>query len=91
MTAKIELPPKIDHAAIVHLMEQLKSHDGTPVRVNAAESKGIGGLASQVILAAKRKWQNEDTSFEFSTSEAVEADLMRLGLLDEFKPKEQGE
>lgn len=91
MTTVIELPSKIDHSAVEQLMENLKSNDGKPVRIDASASKGIGGLASQVMMAALQKWQRDNLAFQISTSEAVEADLKRLGLFEEFNLKEQSE
>ncbi|MEX0279766.1 MAG: STAS domain-containing protein [Arenibacterium sp.] len=89
MTQDIVLPQKIDHSAIEHLVEQLKRHHDQPVRVDMSQSKGVGGLASQVLLAAMRKWRTDNLTFEFATSEAVEADLSRLGLLDEMQSREE--
>lgn len=89
MTIEIELAQKLDQAAVEQLMATLKSNAGQPVHLNASDTKGMGGLAAQVMLAASRKWRRDGVSFETSFSEAVEADLSRLGLLIEFQPEEQ--
>ena len=89
MTIEISLPPKLDHAASSTLLETLRAHSGTPLRIDASDAKGIGGLAAQIILAAVRKWRADRVEIEFIRSEAMDLDFQRLGMLDEIVVKEQ--
>ena len=47
-----------------------------------------GALAVQVLVAAARDWADDGHTFSLSASAAMQEDLTRLGVLNEFRLQE---
>lgn len=84
MTAPVNLDEKLDHAAAAPLRADLLARAGADICLDGRAVRGLGGLCAQVLLAAARLWRANGQAFEIQTSDAMLADLQRLGIAQEL-------
>jgi len=84
MSEQIELAEKLDGAAVRSLQEALCAARGSPVVLDGGNVRVLGGLCAQLLLAAAQQWRAENLAFTLHKSDAVAADLSRLGMAAEF-------
>ena len=63
-TSTVVLPSVLDLKAAAPLLQELLSHRGGPLAVNAREVTRVGGLGLQVLMAAKAAWKADEQSFD---------------------------
>lgn len=80
-TAFIELPAKLDSSACQDFEAKLRAASGKPVTINAGESKFLGGIGAELLLAASAECRASDQAFTVQTpSNEFTAGLELLGL-----------
>ena len=81
MQCTVELSPHLGGAAVEALLEQLSSHRGANLVVDASKVKRVGAQCLQVILSASRTWAAEGVGFRIdSPSERFSDVASGLGL-----------
>ena len=80
MTVRIELPGKLDTAAVPGLVAALREHQGANLALDASALAHIGGLAVQAIIVAANDWQDGGHSLTLeNVSEEIDHQLRLLG------------
>lgn len=80
MSHRIELPEKLDQAAVANFRASLLEAAGQPVVIDARRARGVGGLCAQVLMAGEKEWRADSLPFQIEASEPFKADLERMGL-----------
>lgn len=76
----IMLPAQLDTGSVEGLMDEISARAGGPVCLDAADVTYVGGLAAQLLFAARRTWEGAGHAFEFANpSDAFVNGLARLG------------
>ncbi|MEO1238222.1 MAG: STAS domain-containing protein [Pseudomonadota bacterium] len=80
MTARLDLPEKLDTAAVPELIAALQAKQGSDLALDAAALRQIGALAVQTIIVAANDWQDAGHTMTFENVNAdVEQQLALLG------------
>ncbi|WP_424930525.1 STAS domain-containing protein [Amaricoccus tamworthensis] len=89
-TVLIELEPKLSMPQADALSQQLQSHMGRDVDVDASRVESLSTAAVQVLLAAAKSWTVDQCKLNLvNPSEAFLTTLERIGLSPEsFKSNE---
>lgn len=66
MKGPLKLKSCLDSQAAEHLGEELTQYRGTPLTVDASEVSFLGALSLQMLLAARRQWNEDGKAFDFS-------------------------
>ena len=79
------LPPDPRANACGAFFDELKSHRGKPIEIDASAVERFDTLVAQVMVLGKRTWAADDLPFSITNpSETVTVALERLGLSDEL-------
>ena len=77
----ISLPAKLDSTYAKVLHDTLLEAKGAPVSIDAGDVAQLGAQCLQVLLAAKRAWDVDNTAFEINDlSEKLLDALRHLGV-----------
>ncbi|MBP1807574.1 STAS domain-containing protein [Rubellimicrobium aerolatum] len=77
----LDLPERLDLAAVGALAQELLSHRGCPLDVNASTVARIGTPGLQVLLSAARTWRSDGHGFRLSNpSPVIEEAARTLGI-----------
>lgn len=80
MTARFELPEKLDTAAVPELIEALRAKQGTDLVLDGSNLKQVGALAVQTIVVAANDWQDSGHTMTFeNVCDEVGQQLKLLG------------
>lgn len=80
MTARFELPAKLDTASVPALVEALRARQGSDLALEASALEHIGALALQALIVAANDWQDGGHRLSFENpSEALRDQLRVLG------------
>jgi anti-anti-sigma regulatory factor len=81
----VELPPQLDLSACEELSDAFEHLRDTSVALNAAHVKYVGGLAIQLLCAAKCQWAKDGADFAIiDASDAFIQGLCDLGVTTAF-------
>lgn len=81
MSGALLLDAKLDTSAAKALVEQLIERRGTNVTLDASETRQIGALCAQALLAASAEWANSGHQLELiSVSEHLEKQFDLIGI-----------
>ncbi|MFZ3582047.1 hypothetical protein ACOI1H_07755 [Loktanella sp. DJP18] len=80
----ITLPDKLDSGAAAGLLSTIKAARGAPLTLDASESKSIGAICAQIIVAARSAWATDGHAFVLTRWASIADDLRLLGLHDQF-------
>jgi len=86
----LKLPEVLDLNAASRLHEQVLSHKGEDIDIDATDVSRVGAQCVQVLLAAAVSWRADDQSLKVKqASDAFIKTLQLLGISDEaLLPKE---
>jgi chemotaxis protein CheX len=77
----LKLPQTLDVAAVRAVREDLLARRGTATTVDASDVERIGALGVELLIAAQRQWQKDDSVLQLvGLSEAVTDAFTDLGL-----------
>lgn len=80
MSTVLALPAKLNTAAAPQLVVDLKKIDGN-LTLDATQTKFVGALCLQALVAASRSAKSSGTSFEITgLSQAVEQQMAVMGV-----------
>ncbi|WP_299767726.1 STAS domain-containing protein [uncultured Tateyamaria sp.] len=84
MADPIPLPKRLDTASAPDLLSQLVAHPpGSDVLLDAQNTSHIGALGAQVLLSARRRAVENNTSFcVLHVQNAVHDQLSAMGLME---------
>jgi anti-anti-sigma regulatory factor len=88
MKAGLALPERLDRDAARDLHAELLRHRGANLSLDGTVVRAVGALAVQVLVSAARDWAAEGLNLTLSASLSMRADLIRLGVLNEFRLQE---
>ena len=88
MNSELDLPERLDRDAARDLHAELLQRRGADLILNGSNVRTAGALAVQVLVAAARDWADDGHTFSLSASAAMQEDLTRLGVLNEFRLQE---
>ena len=84
--ASLLLEDKLDVTRAKSLLAALLERRGTPIVVDASAVQHIGAQCAQVLLSARRTWQEAGHEFRFAEPSEAFADGARLlGLTADFE------
>ena len=78
MTARFDLPEKLDTAAVPGLIDKLRTRQGANLVLDCSATQQIGGLAVQTLIVAANDWQDAGHSLSLDNVSADVADQLRL-------------
>ncbi|MEQ8305077.1 MAG: STAS domain-containing protein [Hoeflea sp.] len=89
-TKVLKLPEVLDLNAASRLHEQVLSHKGENLELDASHVNRVGAQCMQILLSAAQSWQADKQSFKVvEASDAYIKTLQLLGISDEsLLPKE---
>jgi chemotaxis protein CheX len=77
----LKLPQTLDVAAVRAVREDLLTRRGTATTMDASDIERIGALGVELLIAAQRQWQKDDSVLQLvGLSEAVTDAFTDLGL-----------
>lgn len=76
--ALVQVPPRLKGTEAATLKSCLAEHRGRPVAVDFARVTQLGTQCLQVLLAARKTWQDEQTSFEIRNLTDEVRDSLRI-------------
>jgi chemotaxis protein CheX len=77
----LKLPQTLDVAAVRAVREDLLARRGTATTMDASDIERIGALGVELLIAAQRQWQKDDSVLQLvGLSEAVTDAFTDLGL-----------
>lgn len=77
----LELPERLDNATAKDLSNQLQARQGQPLLLDGHKVKFVGTLGLQVLIAAARQWQAEETELTLDPiSPALSGACRTLGI-----------
>jgi chemotaxis protein CheX len=77
----LKLPQTLDVAAVRAVREDLLTRRGTATTMDASDVERIGALGVELLIAAQRQWQKDDSVLQLvGLSEAVTDAFTDLGL-----------
>lgn len=77
----LKLPQTLDVAAVRAVREDLLVRRGKAVTIDASDLERIGGLGIELLISAKRQWQNDEQALQLvGLSDPVLAAFSDLGL-----------
>ncbi|MDJ1007087.1 MAG: STAS domain-containing protein [Paracoccaceae bacterium] len=80
VSARFELPEKLDTAAVPDLIAALRAHQGSNLVLDAGGLTQIGGLAVQTMIVAANDWQDGGHILTLEgVSDDVRSQLQLLG------------
>ncbi|RYI07937.1 MAG: STAS domain-containing protein [Acetobacteraceae bacterium] len=88
MSAALALPDRLDRDAARDLHAELLQRRGTDLDLDGSDVRAAGALAVQVLVAASRDWAATGRTLTLSASLPMREDLIRLGVLTEFRLQE---
>lgn len=75
-----KLPPAVDLSSAKAIAADLLEKRGTALAIDATDVGRIGGLGLQVLLSAKKSWEDDGVALTFTKwSDAFERDITLLG------------
>lgn len=81
MTVTYKLPGHLDSAAATPLATELMEHSGKDICIDASDVTFAGTLPLQVLVAARKQWEEDEQSFVISPlSSAFVASTEGLGV-----------
>lgn len=75
----LEMPHRLDYAAGVTVLDQLRDNENTPTTIDARQVSHLGAYTAQVLLAAQQDWAKADQAFSIQASEAFVTCWRSLG------------
>lgn len=85
VTARLDLPEKLDTAAVPALIAALRARQGSDLALDGSALRQVGGLAVQTIVIAANDWQDSGHSLRFeNVTDDVRAQLRLLGTSPEI-------
>lgn len=84
----MQLVSNLDLAAARSLWAQLCAARRQPIALDASSVERLGGLCLQVLVAAKRAWQDDGVSFAIVQPSQSFTDAVRLMAADELMTAE---
>lgn len=88
MNSELALPERLDRDAARNLHTELLKRRGGDLILDGSNVRTAGALAVQVLVAAARAWADDGRSISLTASAAMQEDLARLGVLNEFRLQE---
>ncbi len=80
MTVRLELPGRLDTAAVPAFIDSLRAKEGADLILDAGKLEQVGALAVQAIIVAANDWQDGGHSLKFeNVNDEVEAQFRLLG------------
>ncbi len=78
--AEYKLPPAVDLSSAKMIAADLVERRGNALSIDASDVGRTGGLGLQVLLSAKKSWEDDGVALTFSKwSDAFERDITLLG------------
>jgi len=78
MNKPLKLPSRMDGPAAEKLAPELAKLSGKPVSLDGAEVTFGGALGLQFLVAARRKWQQDDSEFTIENPSDALTDSCRI-------------
>jgi len=78
MKKPLKLPARLDGPAAAKLASKLVKLSGKPVCLNGAEVTFGGALGLQLLVAARRKWCQDDSEFMIENPSVALVDSCRI-------------
>ena len=83
VAAILILPGVLDLRTAAPLKAELQAHAAAPLDLDAAHVERVGGICTQLLIAAAAAWRGADLSFRvLNASVAFREDLARMGAAD---------
>lgn len=80
MTARVDLPEKLDTASVPELVQVLRRHQGASLALDASRVTQFGALAVQTLIVAANDWQDSGHALSLeNVDDEVRAQLRLLG------------
>jgi chemotaxis protein CheX len=81
--AVLMLPGVLDLRAAAPLKQEMQSHAGAPLDVDASQVERVGGLCAQQLIAAAIAWRGAGLAFRVTNASlAFSEDIARLGAVE---------
>ncbi|MEQ8294094.1 MAG: STAS domain-containing protein [Roseovarius sp.] len=75
MDEKLLLPARLDSAAVRAVADDIQARRGHPLTIDAGQVEFAGALGLQVLVAARRQWQEAGNAFEVTGAGAALRDM----------------